>query len=72
MKKVLFATDGSKASEAAQDKAVEHLRVWPESTLTILYVTDRDAMVSGPSGEARTKVIQNRIETFYHGIANSK
>lgn len=65
MKKMLFATDGSKASEAAQKMVVEYLRVWPESKLIVLYVTNRDAYAYDLVPDAVDKVeshITNEIQ----------
>lgn len=43
MKCFLFATDGSEYSEQAAEQAYEFLRVFPEATLIVLYVTAKEA-----------------------------
>lgn len=42
MKRLLLATDGSEYSRKAAEHAYEFLDVFPEATLTILYVTAKE------------------------------
>ncbi len=42
MKRILFATDGSKFSEHASSMVKEYLQAWPEAKLTVLYVTAKE------------------------------
>lgn len=42
MKKILFATDGSTASEAAAKMTGDFLDAWPEARVTVLYVTAKE------------------------------
>lgn len=42
MEKIIYATDGSEASEKAAHMAKDYLKAWPKAELIIVYVTVRE------------------------------